>query len=89
MHIKPAVGAPIPVGAAIVDHLFPNQDNEQTNTPSSAWQLGETAVAHLVAQLLDMSGKSSGLACSDGFYLDSKQIYKGDHANWKAALTIS
>ena len=88
MHIKPAVGTPRPVGAAIVDHLFPNQEDGRIPVVGISGSFGKTAVAHLVAQLLDMSGKHTGLACSDGFYLDSKRIYKGDHANWKAANHI-
>ncbi len=88
MHIKPAVGTPRPVGAAIVDHLFPNRDDSRIPVVGITGSSGKTAVAHLVTRLLDLAGKHTGLACSDGFYLDRKQIYKGDHANWKAANHI-
>jgi cyanophycin synthetase len=88
MHIKPAVGTPRPVGVAIVDHLFPNQDDGRIPVVGITGSSGKTAVAHLVTQLLGLSGKHTGLACSDGFYLDCKQIYQGDHANWKAANHI-
>jgi cyanophycin synthetase len=88
MHIKPAVGTPRPVGAAIVDHLFPDQDDGRIPVIGITGSSGKTAVAHLVTQLLGLSGKHTGLACSDGFYLDYKQICKGDHANWKSANHI-
>jgi cyanophycin synthetase len=88
MHIKPAVGTPRPVGAAIVDHLFPNQDDGRIPIVGVTGSFGKTTVAHLVTQMLGLSGKHTGLACSDGFYLDRKQVYKGDHANWKAANHI-
>ncbi len=88
MHIKPAIGTPRPVGAAIVDHLFPNQDDGRIPIIGITGSYGKTTVAHLVAQLLALSGKHTGLACSDGFYLDGRQVYKGDHAKWKAAHNI-
>jgi cyanophycin synthetase len=88
MHIKPAIGKPRPVGAAIVDHLFPNQDDGRIPVVGITGSYGKTSVAHLVAQLLALSGKHTGLACSDGFYLDRRQVHKGDHAKWKAAHNI-
>ena len=88
MHIKPVIGTPRPVGAAIVDHLFPNQDDGRIPVVGITGSYGKTAVAHLVAQLLALSGKRTGIACSDGFYLDRRQVYKGDHAKWKAAHNI-
>jgi cyanophycin synthetase len=88
MHIKPAIGTPRPVGAAIADHLFPSQDDGRIPVVGITGSYGKTAVAHIVAQLLALSGKRTGLACSDGFYLDRRQVYKGDHARWKAARNI-
>ena len=88
MHIKPAIGTPQPVGEAIVEHLYPSHDDGRIPIVGITGSYGITTVAHLVAQLLALSGKHTGLACSDGFYLDRRQVYKGDHANWKAARNI-
>lgn len=88
MHIKPAVGTPRPVGEAIIDHLFPDSDDGRVPIVGITGSYGKTTVAHLVAQLLTFSGKHTGLACSDGFYLDRRQVYKGDHAKWKSAHRI-
>ncbi|WP_097067793.1 cyanophycin synthetase [Nitrosovibrio sp. Nv4] len=88
MHIKPAIGTPRPVGEAIVNHLFPNHDDGRIPIVGITGSYGKTTVAHLVAQLLALSGKHTGLACSDGFYLDQRQVYKGDHAKWKATNDI-
>src|SRR6185312_10210676 len=82
MHIKPAVGTPRPVGDAIIDHLFPNHDNGRIPIIGITGSHGKTIVSHIVAYLLAASGKHAGLACSDGFYLDGRQVYKGDHATW-------
>jgi len=85
MHIKPAVGTPRPVGKAIVDHLFPNQDNGRIPIVGITGSYGKTAVAYLVARLLILSGKQTGLACSNGLYQDYRQIDKNNSANWAAA----
>lgn len=85
MHIKPAVGKPRPVGKAIVDHLFPGQENGRIPIVGISGSYGKTSVAYLVARLLVLSGKQTGLACSDGLYLDYRQIDKNNSANWAAA----
>jgi len=85
MHIKPAVGKSRPVGKAIVDHLFPDQENGRIPIVGISGSYGKTSVAYLVARLLVLSGKQTGLACSDGLYLDYRQIDKNNSANWAAA----
>lgn len=85
MHIKPAIGTPRPVGKAIVDHLFPQHDNGRIPIVGITGSYGKTAVAYLVARLLILSGKQTGLACSDGLYLDYRKIDKNNSANWTAA----
>lgn len=88
MHIKPAVGTPRPVGKAIVDHLFPDDNDGRIPVVGITGSYGKTTVAHLVAQLLALTGRHTGLACGDGFYFDHRQVYKGNHANWKSANNI-
>ena len=85
MHIKPAVGTPRPVGKAIVDHLFPDQDNGRIPIVGITGSYGKTTVAYLIARLLILSGKQTGLACSNGLYQDYRQIDKNNSANWAAA----
>jgi cyanophycin synthetase len=88
MHIKPAVGTPRPVGSAIVDHLFPNNDDGRIPVVGITGSYGKTTVGHIVAYLLALSGKHTGLASSNGYYLDRRLVHKGDHANWKSANRI-
>lgn len=85
MHIKPAVGKPRPVGEAIVNHLFPEQDSGRIPIVGITGSRGKTVVGHIVAKLLTLSGKQTGLACSDGLFLNDRQIDKKDCANWNAA----
>lgn len=88
MHIKPAEGEARPVGKAIVDHLFPNGDDGRIPLVGVTGSYGKTTVSRILARLLTLSGKHTGLACGDGTYLDRRQSEKGDCANWKSANRI-
>ena len=85
MHLKPGVGKPRPVGQAIVEHLFPNGGTGRIPIVGVTGSHGKTTVCRLIARLLTLSGKHTGLACSDGLFLDRRQSEKGDRANWEAA----
>jgi cyanophycin synthetase len=84
MHLKPAEGSPRPVGRAIVDHLFPENESGRIPIIGVAGTKGTNLIARLVAWLIHLSGKHVGLACSDGLYLDRRQVEKGNCANWSA-----
>ena len=88
MHLKPANGEARPVGRAIVEHLFPEGDDGRVPVVGVTGSFGKTTVCHLIARLLSLSGKYTGLACSDGLYLDRRQAQKGDCATWEAANRI-
>ena len=94
MHLKPAEGSPRPVGRAICDHLFPEPAGK-VNGPSGRIPLigiagaDETShVAQLVAWLLHLSGRVTGLACQDGLYLDQRCVDAADSAHWEAGQRL-
>ena len=88
MHLKPAEGMPRPVGRAIVDHLFPEDEGEgksgRIDIVGIAGSVGTHTMARLVAWLLHLSGRRVGLACRDGLFLGSRQIDRSDGARWEA-----
>jgi len=91
MHLKPAVGAPRPVGRAICDHLFPEDDSELPGRIPIVGVTGtqDTAsLARLVAWLVGLSGKPTGLACRDGLFLDRRRVDARDSANWEAGRRL-
>ena len=88
MHLKPGVGKPRPVGQAIVEHLFPNDATGRIPVVGITGSYGKTTVAQLVARMLILSGRHTGLACSKGLYLDRRQSEKGDCARWEHANRI-
>ena len=100
MHLKPAAGAPRPVGRAICDHLFPETADhgkkEGVNHSSSgriplvgiAGSESSQHIARLVAWLLHLSGHHTGLACADGLFLDQRCIDTADSAHWEAGQRL-
>ncbi len=85
MHIKPASGTAQPVGEAIVNHLFPDGKPFRIPVVGIAGSHGNTTVAKILASLLNLSGKQTGLACRDGAWVGHRRIDKTDCANWLAS----
>ena len=91
MHLKPAEGSPRPVGRAICEHLFPEP---AANTCGRIPLVGVAGadeashVARLVAWLLHLSGRVTGLACRDGLYLDQRCVDATDSAHWDAGQRL-
>jgi cyanophycin synthetase len=90
MHLKPAVGAPRPVGQAIVEHLFPTEDHAEGTAGripvvGVAGTRGTATIARLVAWLLHLGGRHTGVACRDGLFLDRRHVDTTDSAHWEAA----
>ncbi|HXU94503.1 MAG TPA: cyanophycin synthetase [Gallionella sp.] len=85
MHLKPANGGPRPVGRAIVEHLFPDEETGRIPVVGVTGTSGTTTVAKLVANCLHLSGLRIGLACSDGLFFDQRQIERGDRTNRASA----
>jgi cyanophycin synthetase len=77
MHIKPMEGQPRPVGQAIVDHLFPQTARGSDCRIPVVGITGSkdtTRIARLVAWLMHINGKQVGMACKDGFFLDTRLV---------------
>ncbi|MBC7446260.1 MAG: cyanophycin synthetase [Polaromonas sp.] len=101
MHLKPAQGAPRPVGRAICEHLFarPADPLEQRGPGAQgndgripivgiAGTDGTQHIAKLVAWLLHLSGRYTGLACRDGLYLNQRCVETLDSTTWEAGQRL-
>lgn len=88
MHLKPAEGQPRPVGAAIVEHLFPDTNEGRIPVVGITGTQHTTRIARLVTWLLHISGKRVGLACEDGFFLGARQVDAKNSANWAAGQRL-
>lgn len=88
MHLKPANGGPRPVGHAIVEHLFPDNETGRIPVVGVTGTSGTTQIAKLVANFLHLSGLRTGIACSDGLFFGQRQIEKGDRTDWASAQKL-
>lgn len=87
-HLKPAVGKPRDIGAAIIKHLFGTEDNGRMPIIGVAGSKGCSLIARLISSMLSMSGQYSGVACSDGLYLDQRQVVKTNCTSWEAGQRL-
>lgn len=79
-HLKPAVGKPRPVGQAVVNELFHPGETGRIPVVGISGSHGRTLVAKLIARLLRLGGKQTGLACAEGLFIGQRLIEAGDCA---------
>lgn len=87
-HIKPANGEGRPVGKAIIAHLFQAERDGRIPIIGITGTQKTGRIARLVAWLVHISGKHVGLACSEGLYLDGRQVESKNCAHWKAGQRL-
>jgi len=87
-HIKPGVGKPRPVGTAIVDHLFSDEETGRIPLVGVTGTQGASLVVRLLAKLLSLSGKHTGAVCSEGMFLDQRRVTSSDCVNWDAGQRL-
>ncbi len=88
MHLKPAEGQPQPVGKAIVDSLFAENESGRIPIVGISGTSGKTRVARIMAKLIHLNGQYVGLTCSDGLFMGERQIEKSNSATWVAAQKL-
>ncbi len=84
-HLKPAQGSPRPVGRAIVDHLFDEDESGRIPIVGVAGSRDTSRLSRLVAWLIHLSGRHVGLACGEGLFLDRRRVEAGDCAQFDSA----
>ena len=82
MHLKPAGGQPRQVGRDIVDYTFPPGDMARVPVIGIAGTRGKTMTGKLLFRLLSLHGLRTGLASSDGLFVDRRQLRQGNCATW-------
>ena len=88
MHLKPAEGLPRPVGKAIADHLFDEDETGRVPIIGVAGSQGTNNIARLTAWLLHLSGRHVGLACRDGLFLRNRRVESRASANWESGQRL-
>lgn len=76
------------IGLAIVDHLATHIKEDPLPIVGISGSKERTAVARLVAVLLQDRYGKVGLACTDGLYIGARQIENGDQTGWHATQRV-
>lgn len=82
-HLKPASGSARPIGAAIIQHLFGEQENGRIPIVGVSGSKGTSLIARLIANMVTMNGQYAGVACQQGLFLDQRQVQKHNSATWQ------
>lgn len=88
MHLKPAAGKPRPVGQAIVNQLFSEQQNGRIPVIAVAGKSDSTAVAQLLAHLVCLDNQRVGLASQAGLFIGRRLVLANNRANWHEARKL-
>ncbi len=74
MHSEPQIGRARPVGAAIVETLFPNGQTGRIPIVAVTGGAGSVSTAQAAAHLLRSSGMTVGLACAAGTFVGDRRL---------------
>ena len=88
MHLDPSAGKPRPVGEAIVGTLFSPEETGRIPVVAITGVNGKTTTTRLLAHLLRTSGRSVGMACTDGIFIDGRRTETRDCAGPHSARAV-
>ena len=88
MHLKPVSGKVRHVGRDIVAYTFPPGDMARVPVVGITGARGKTMTARLLFRLLSLHGWRTGIACSEGLFVDRRQLHRGDCANFDAGRSV-
>ena len=87
-HIKPANGEGREVGKAIVEHLFAPEESGRIQIVGVAGSRNTGLISRLIGGLLHISNKETGVASSQGLYLNKRLVSEGDCATWDSGQRL-
>ena len=88
MHLEPSAGKPRPVGEAIVDAALPEGETGRIPIVAVTGVNGKTTTTRLIAHILRQTGKTVGMTCTDGIYIDGRRIDAGDCSGPQSARAV-
>ncbi|MFZ6687129.1 cyanophycin synthetase [Undibacterium sp. SXout11W] len=87
-HIKPANGEGREVGKAIVEHLFAPEESGRIQIVGVAGTRNASLISRLIGALLHMNNMQTGVASSQGLYLNKRLVTEGNCATWESGQRL-
>ncbi|MBC3861979.1 cyanophycin synthetase [Undibacterium jejuense] len=87
-HIKPANGEGREVGKAIVEHLFAPDESGRIQIVGVAGTRKASLISRLIGALLHMNNMQTGVASSQGLYLNKRLVTEGNCATWESGQRL-
>ncbi|MFN4148172.1 MAG: cyanophycin synthetase [Rhodocyclaceae bacterium] len=88
MHLDPSYGKPRDVGKAIIDMMFPANENGRIPIVAVSGTNGKTTTVRLTAHLIGQTGKRMGMTLTDGVFANGHCIDRGDCSGPKSARNV-
>lgn len=88
MHLHASSGTPQPVGQAILATMFPEGQNGRIPVIAVTGTNGKTTTTRYTAHLYRSLGRTVGMTCTDGIYLNHRRIDTGDCSGPLSARTV-
>jgi cyanophycin synthetase len=88
LHLEPSSGARRPVGAALVEHLFPAGQTGRIPVVGVTGVNGKTTTTRLIAHLVAGTGRTVGMTCTEGIHVGGRRIQSGDCSGPKSARVV-
>ncbi|MFN3884671.1 MAG: cyanophycin synthetase [Rhodocyclaceae bacterium] len=88
MHLDPSYGKPRDVGKAIIDMMFPADENGRIPIVAVSGTNGKTTTVRLTAHLIGQTGKRMGMTLTDGVFANGRCIDRGDCSGPKSAKNV-
>jgi len=87
-HIKPANGEGREVGKAIVEHLFAPEESGRIQIVGVAGTRNASLISRLIGALMHMNNMQTGVASSQGLYLNKRLVTEGNCATWESGQRL-
>ncbi len=88
MHTHPTEGHPRHVGRAVMDMLFPPGSPARVPIVAVTGTNGKTTTVRMIAHIMGIAGKRTGMTTTDGIYIDGTQIMAGDMSGPTSAQMV-
>ena len=88
LHSKTDTGAGRLAAERLIRSCFPTRDAATVPIVAITGTNGKTTTSRMVASMFRQAGQRTGLACSDGVYVDDTLIQGGDLAGIPGSLTL-